>query len=293
MLDTKLIPILDPGKHFVKRSWMFPGLVTALCALGLAEVSGNPPFFLWLVSICICSVTYFFLDLLCHERKPFWVAALVALASYSLVSSSLLGYLLYPFRIHFAQTSLAEAFELPTLSRFGFFFVVAGLAEEFVKAVPLFGCVLMRAVPGRLGHAFGLRTPVDGILLGAASGIGFSLAETLGEYVPRLQGEIGGEGLALYAGLALAIQRLVGILFTHVAWAAYVGYFVGLAAARLSNPGAALLVGWLSAAILHGLWDCFAGNFVGTIIIAALSYCFLTSAVLEARRLHCPTLSTA
>jgi RsiW-degrading membrane proteinase PrsW (M82 family) len=76
-----------------------------------------------------------------------------------------------------------------------------GLGEEGFKALPLTALALMsvafavlsRRTGSRLGallcgviEHFGLRDPLDGIVLGAASGSGFFIYETLVQYVPQV-----------------------------------------------------------------------------------------------------------
>jgi len=76
-----------------------------------------------------------------------------------------------------------------------------GLCEEGFKALPLMGLALVSVAfaflsgrtRGRLSallsgvtEHFGLREPLDGIVLGAASGSGFFIYETLVRYVPQV-----------------------------------------------------------------------------------------------------------
>jgi RsiW-degrading membrane proteinase PrsW (M82 family) len=75
-----------------------------------------------------------------------------------------------------------------------------GLCEEGFKALPLIALAIMtvavaflsRRTRGRLSaflsaitEHFGLREPLDGIVLGAAAGSGFFIYETLVQYVPQ------------------------------------------------------------------------------------------------------------
>jgi len=63
-------------------------------------------------------------------------------------------------------------------------FFGAGLMEELLKALPV---LLAYVVGSRLSFPWreriGVWEPLDGILLGAASAVGFTLLETLGQYV--------------------------------------------------------------------------------------------------------------
>jgi RsiW-degrading membrane proteinase PrsW (M82 family) len=157
-----------------------------------------------------------------------------------------------------------------------------GLVEEAVKAMPL-GVVF--AIGSFLSHdrqrKYGLREPLDGILLAAASATGFAYLETMFIYVPHY-------------GALISIPRLLVNVFGHIAYAGAFGYFIGLAALHRHNARKALiaiLVGFLIANILHDLWD--AIRFyprilailspVHEVFIAVVSFLVLGSAILKGR----------
>jgi RsiW-degrading membrane proteinase PrsW (M82 family) len=293
MIDVRLFPLLDPGKHFVKRSWLLPGVLTAVITVCLSTFN-SPAIFFDVLALYICLVLYFFLYLFCHERKSFWTASVIAAFSFIVVASPLRPWLLFPFRPTAILNNASEGTGLAILLRFVSFFVSAGLAEEFIKAIPVLICLWIGArYHGKFGKAFGVRSPLEGILIGAASGIGFSLFETLQQYVPQVEHFVANTskdfGLGIYVGLTLLIPRLLGDLFGHMAWAGYFGYFIGLAALRVLPTAKVLLVGWISAAALHGLWDTFSSSIVVSVIVACLSYCCLAAAILEGRRMHLET----
>jgi RsiW-degrading membrane proteinase PrsW (M82 family) len=103
-----------------------------------------------------------------------------------------------------------------------------------------------------------VRTPLDGVIIGFASGAGFIFLETFFQYVPdTIAKAIEATKVptaGLLSGLLLMIFRVVGGLGGHMAWAAIGGYFVGLVAAR--RVGWHLLpVVWIGLAAVHGLFD--------------------------------------
>ncbi len=300
MFDVRLFPLFDRGKHFVRRSWLLPAIFTALISLILIGVD-RPIVYFYSLATYISAAMYFFIYLMCHERKPLWVAVLIAATTFLMISTNWLRFLLLaPFRsmAFFGDQANIQGMSFP--AKFLHFFVAAGLAEEFVKVIPVLACCFIATkFHNRFSRAVGVRTPLDGILLGAASGIGFAFVETMYQYVPQAMeqaGASGGKGLAMYAGLTLMIPRLLGTLFGHMAYAGYFGYFVGLAALRVLPTWRVLLVGWLSAATLHGLWDTFADTQLGVFSeawVACLSYCCLAAAILEARRMSRPIIGFA
>jgi RsiW-degrading membrane proteinase PrsW (M82 family) len=182
-------------------------------------------------------------------------------------------------------------------------FVGAGLGEEGFKALPLIGLAVAtvafafwsrRAGPrlcavlsGFIAH-FGLREPLDGIVLGAASGSGFFIYETLVQYVPQVIEK--SKGNMAFDGLVQLLARGLPELTAHAAYSGLFGYFVGLSVLR---PGMALLLiplGWLSAAVLHGAWDATSDltdlDLIGVllrVVIGVLSYALLAGAIFKAR----------
>jgi len=157
-----------------------------------------------------------------------------------------------------------------------------GLIEETVKALPL-GLVLL--VTWKMSHhrqrKYGLREPLDGILIAAASASGFAFLETMFVYVPHY-------------GALIGTPRLLTNCFGHIAYAGAFGYFIGLAALHSHNRKKAILavvVGFLIANLLHDLWD--AMRFypgiaqmvspVHEVAVAVLAFVVLASTILKGR----------
>ena len=66
-------------------------------------------------------------------------------------------------------------------------FFGAGLMEELLKALPVLGAYFIgKSLPSPWRERIGVWEPLDGILLGTASAVGFTLLETLGQYVPAI-----------------------------------------------------------------------------------------------------------
>jgi RsiW-degrading membrane proteinase PrsW (M82 family) len=87
-------------------------------------------------------------------------------------------------------------------------------------------------------------------------------------------------------GLQLLIPRLLGAISGHMAYSGYFGYFIGLAALRPDYRWRVLSVGYLTAALLHALWNTMGA--VSPLLLALsgmLSYGCLAAAILKARSL--------
>lgn len=130
--------------------------------------------------------------------------------------------------------------------------------------------------------------PLDGILIATASAVGFTLLETLGEYVPRTiesvtqeSGQYAGELI----GLQLLIPRILGSIIVHIAYSGYFGYFIGLSIMKPSKRWTFLAIGWLTSSVIHALWNTFASNLIGGALVGMISYAFLMAAILKARQL--------
>jgi RsiW-degrading membrane proteinase PrsW (M82 family) len=159
--------------------------------------------------------------------------------------------------------------------------------EELLKALPvLLLCAVTPILPNRW-RSLGVTEPLDGILLGAAAAVGFTLLETLGQYVPSIAHESmleaqSGELL----GLQLLIARILGLVAGHMAYSGYFGYFIGLSVLKPRRRWQILAVGYLSAATLHALWNATGVFSIFVLaIVGVVSYAFLAAAILKARTL--------
>jgi len=129
---------------------------------------------------------------------------------------------------------------------------------------------------------------LDGILIGAASAVGFTLTETLGLYVPGIVQSITSQAgstleIAELTGLQLLIPRVLGSVAGHMAYSGYFGYFIGLSILKPSLRWQILTIGYLSSALLHALWNTSAlVSFWLLAIVGGLSYAFLVAAILKA-----------
>jgi hypothetical protein len=138
-------------------------------------------------------------------------------------------------------------------------------------------------LPHPLQREYGVREPLDGIILAAASATGFAFLETMFIYVPKY-------------GALISAPRLLVNIFGHIAYGGSLGYFIGLAALRHRRaiPAAiAVAIGFGMANLLHDLWD--AMRFYGhdlaimspvhEVVIAVVCFLVLGSLITKAREL--------
>ncbi|MDX6456595.1 MAG: hypothetical protein QOE55_292, partial [Acidobacteriaceae bacterium] len=201
-------------------------------------------------------------------------------------------------------------------------FLGTGFFEEIVKALPILGLVVAaRYMTPEVRAKIGVEEPLDGILIGAASGGGFAIMETLIQYTPRdlvntwtttvlafrgvpiqnadtVMNNMNGEQLRSLIsqgsnllntapGIKWLIIRSIDLSFGHMAYAGYFGYFIGLSVIKPEQRWKILLIGLASASLPHALWDTVASmdSVPLQAAIALLSYAVLAAAVLKAREI--------
>jgi RsiW-degrading membrane proteinase PrsW (M82 family) len=263
----------------------------------------------WILAIYIAFLVNCYVTELCGRAKRWWLIGGVALFTALLVGSPLWKhwYSLFYNVIPGTQwhKSSNSAVQLAG-------WLMTGLCEEGFKALPVGALAILGAglgvlsghTQGRtsrllagLGRRIGVTEPLDGIVLGAASGSGFFITETLGQYVPGTISQVKDVGTQAFDGLVLLLGRGLPDVAEHSAWTGLFGYFIGLAVLR---PGMAIYLlplGWLSAAALHAGWDGIdAVTSSGFVILGfwlflgVFSYALLAGAIFKAREIS-PTLA--
>jgi protease PrsW len=146
------------------------------------------------------------------------------------------------------------------------FVLGVGVLEETCKALPIY-LFLLR--PGKL------KDPLTSAFYGAMSGLGFAIAEGVTYSLLYALGLSRGE-IGLGAFVVANTIRFVSLPLFHAILAGIVGYFIGLAAINPSRQWAIILIGVAIAAILHGLYDSFAGSIVGLFMIGFTILLFAT-----------------
>ncbi|PZV07129.1 MAG: PrsW family intramembrane metalloprotease [Leptolyngbya sp.] len=291
---TQLFPILSTGRELTHKAYLVPAIVTITFVVLLFLAIGNPAAFNLLLAAYLAIAALYFIYQLCGKQKTWWLLMAVAMLTALILISPVLD--LFTLVFHrllpgdLSNTNAETNFWVLLVKMF----FGAGLMEELLKAVPVFialGLGLRLRSPFR--SRIGVWEPLDGILLGAASAVGFSLMETLGVYVPATYKSslLAGQEAAQLAGLQLLIPRVLGLVAGHMAYSGYFGYFIGLSVLRSRQRWLILGVGLGTAAGLHTLWN-IAGILspVFLAFVGVLSYAFLGAAILKARALS-PTRS--
>ena len=257
------------------------------------------------IAVYIAFLVIYYINQMCGRPRSGWLLAFVGLLTLFSLGGSFwhFWYNLFYNVLPAAQWQKSAI----TAVRIAGWWFGTGLCEEGFKAWPLivlalFGAgmtALGRNTTGWLsrfvtgfGKRFGLFEPLDGIVMGVASGGGFFIAETLLQYVPGVMKQVKYPGSQAFDGLVLLLGRGLPDIAEHSAWAGLFGYFIGLAVLRPSMAYFLIPLGWLSAAALHAGWDAIdtvTNN--GLIIlgfwvfVGLLSYALLAGAIFKAREI--------
>ncbi|HTQ32851.1 MAG TPA: PrsW family glutamic-type intramembrane protease [Stellaceae bacterium] len=261
-----LLPFLVPFSELRRRSFLWPGVTLAVFSAALlifAAMDSQTGFF-WCLSALISLGNLYLIYLWCGKKMPFLYMLLIAVIAFALDA------VLSPLIVD------AERL-IPDI-------IAPGIIEEIVKILPV---VAVLAAGMLLSHPlqreYGLREPLDGIILAAASATGFAFLETMFVYVPKY-------------GELISAPRLLVNIFGHIAYGCAFGYFVGLAALRHRRaiPAAvAVGIGFLIANVLHDLWDAmryYGGGLaimspIHEVVIAVVCFVVLGSLIMKAREL--------
>jgi RsiW-degrading membrane proteinase PrsW (M82 family) len=286
--NSQLFPVMSTWRDMLQKAYLVPAIVTVAFVVALFGAIGKTWYF-WVLAFYLTAAGYFFIYRLCGKTKPWWILAASTVATALILVSPLLRAFIFVFREILPGKISPEA-PNPFLVQLFHMFFGAGLMEELLKALPVFACYYIGTrlrSPWR--ERVGVWEPLDGILLGAASAAGFTLIETMFQYVPGIANKVAaklGEGAGYYIGLQLLIPRIIGSVCGHMAYSGYFGYFIGLSALKPENRWQILGIGYVSAAALHALWN--SSDSLGTwffVLAGGLSYVFLAAAILKARQI--------
>jgi len=259
---TELNPLKAMRPQLIKKGYIIPAClgILGMFAMMVAMAEGSQ-FEFWFLTACLVvagelGVIY----ALCGKRKPWWVLAGTVAATAILVAvfRQLIG------GLNDLLILKEGTLTLP---------IGPGVVEELFKSIPVFLLVAVATnTTNPLAKKIGVSEPLDGILIGAASGFGFALAETFLQYASS------GETI---------LWRFLSDIFGHAAYSGYFGYFIGLAALRRRDSVRTIFIGLGFSFLVHNAWDFFAFNGIplGLLPVALLTYAGFVAAILKARQI--------
>ncbi|MEC4814538.1 MAG: PrsW family glutamic-type intramembrane protease [Scytonema sp. PMC 1069.18] len=292
---TQLFPIISTGKDLTRKAYLIPGIFTVIFVVLMFATVGQTRANQIIVASYIAFAAYYFIYQLCGKAKPWWVLVSSGAMTSLILLSPVLDLFIFVFRTVLPGNLPSDQETVTFTELLVRMFFGAGLMEEILKALPIIGSYFIaKSLPSPWRERIGVWEPLDGILLGTASAVGFTLLETLGQYVPQITQAVqqqAGEGAGQLVGLQLLIPRILGSVAGHMAYSGYFGYFIGLAILKPSKAWQILPIGYLTASGLHALWNATGViNGLLLVVVGVLSYAFLMAAILKARALS-PTRS--
>ncbi len=309
---SQLLPLQTNWRALLSKGYFWPGMITVIAvillfgylqsdsaynvvcpckvltvgaqgpALEYQNVKVAVPMYLVVLALYITGgLAYGAYRIIGKTTAPLWLLPAAGAVTYFLAGGPLLSvahildFGVHDLPDHFTPFGIIQAF------------FAAGLPEEVLKAVPvLLGVWAARSL--QKNHVlWGARVvePLDGILIGVASGLGFTLNETLTQYVPQqivyAHFHLVSDSMASELLIPRVLQNIAG----HAAWAGILGYYIGLAAMRNTGWQRPALIGLGIAALLHGAWDASGENGLIELIVAVVSFAMLAGVIMKAREL--------
>ncbi len=308
---SQLLPLQTNWRALLGKGYFWPGMITVIAvillfgylqsdsaynvvcpckvltvgaqgpALEYQNVKVAVPMYLVVLALYITGALAYGAYRIIGKTAPLWLLPAAGAVTYFLAGGPLLSvahildFGIHDLPDHFTPFGIIQAF------------FAAGLPEEVLKAVPVvLGVWAARSL--QRGHVlWGARVvePLDGILIGVASGLGFTLNETLTQYVPQqivyAHFHLVSDSMASELLIPRVLQNIAG----HAAWAGILGYYIGLAAMRSTGWQRPALIGLGIAALLHGAWDASGQNGLIELIVAVVSFAMLAGVIMKAREL--------
>jgi RsiW-degrading membrane proteinase PrsW (M82 family) len=342
---SQLIPVLTKWEEIGKKAQLGPAIFciaaffamqiwgstdTIIIPLEGAKGLIDPLYWIYtsqyliLLAILLTTASLYFIYRIVGKNKSWWVLfAAMAFCAYFLWLTTVRGYFGWLYDFFHQDLAGGEPDERgPFLQLFIRHFLGTGFFEEFVKGIP----VLLLAYLGKymspaVRSKFGVEEPLDGILVGAASGGGFAIVESLVQYIPEHLSKIflnvgllmhgisgdkikpflaslnaeqyiglfkdGSDFLGTAYGIPPLIIRSIDLAFGHMAYSGYFGYFIGLSILKPQQRWKILAIGLVSASLPHALWDSVASLDMDPLqaACAILAYAVLAAAILKAREI--------
>lgn len=199
---SQLLPLGGQWQELMTKPYFMPGLVVCVVIAFLftlmssssanvqvmlyGAIPVNIPMYSIVLALCIVGGGAFGVYRMAGKPKAWWLMPVVAVFTALLVSSPVMGTLQGLFGIGGGSAGKGDTVVIAFVKMF----FRAGLPEECLKAIPVFfgaflgwKLMLRRDATGP-ARQFAVLDPLDGILIGVASGFGFAFAETVFQYVP-------------------------------------------------------------------------------------------------------------
>ena len=241
---SQLLPFGSAWQELMTKAYFWPGIMACLgltllwvtlsnkalkLPVSLGYITVQVPMYYAFVALLLTVGGAYAIYRMIGKQKAWWLVPTVIVFSAMLTESPVMGGLQKLFAIFGPARGDGS---IP--SEFIYYIFRAALPEEVLKSiVVMLGVFIGVRLLGRLGAQHPARQlavlePLDGLLIGAASGFGFAFSETLLDYVPRqmlnsadvanqMLGFLGSKGLRLNIPDDISLPALVHELFGIIA----------------------------------------------------------------------------
>lgn len=241
---SQLLPLGSAFQELLTKPYFWPGVMACLgltllwttlvnkalkIPVSLGYITVQVPVYYAVVALMLTAGGAFALYRMVGKQKAWWLVPAVVVVTAVLTESPVMGGLQKLFGIvgpAAADGSIA--------GQFVFHFFAAALPEELLKSIPVWVGVfigmkmLTRLNAQHPGRQLAVLEPIDGLLIGAASGFGFALSETLLGYVPgamlntsdvanQMLGWLQSKGIQLKIPADMGIRKLIFELYMVIA----------------------------------------------------------------------------
>ena len=299
---SELIPTV---RMLETREWIRKGSVIsmsltllAVFTMEVAALQDKPWYELYaLMVVCFMAMeSVHTIYKLCGIRKPFWWLAIMAAVTFIVCRTIAVNCNIYD--AYNAFTNIIprrlglDHGQLSFFDQWANFFFSAAIPEEIIKISPvIFALIIGRFLPSPWRERLGVREPLDGVLLGSTSAMGFSASETVYRYFLTLNCNTNPPHFQLLHDRVtlLIFPRALGEVAGHAAYTGFLGYVIGLAIVRPRRRWFTLLSGFVVATLVHSLYDTtvdLSGFYsVLSLLVAIACYALLAAAILKAREI--------
>jgi protease PrsW len=145
-----------------------------------------------------------------------------------------------------------------------------GLLEEGVKILPIFWlCFYAKEIDRPKNAAF--YAAISGLSFGIPEAVQYSLQIAEQNAIFTQQTGIAGSGNYIIS----QFLRVITLPLLHAAFSGIVGFYMSLALNKPTQIRTMLIIGLAAGALLHGLYDFFAGSWLGLLVAAVSIWLFI------------------
>jgi RsiW-degrading membrane proteinase PrsW (M82 family) len=199
---SQLLPFATNAMELTTKPYFIPGLILAILVpllftymggngtIQITTLSGvqvNMPIYLIIVAFLLTGGGAWLINRMVGKPRAWWFMPVIMVFTAVMLESPLWNWIKGFFSSSFNGVGRGDGFMIGLIK----VVISIGFPEEIFKAIPiLIGVYIGRKLIGRMSsnhptRQFAVLEPLDGIFIGAASGLGFAFLETMFQYIPN------------------------------------------------------------------------------------------------------------